>query len=184
MRFHGSAGVDQRCYCAFVSEISNPGAAEEFCARVHAATAGTLYQLQRTRNGFDLTIEVSGPLLAPHGVTRMCAHQVVLRSDGRSFTMTDVVRVSNFQGTRGGFQTGVAQSRGRQASASWSWRPGDGLRKNFSTADGHRLVRDAAAALGWQEVKPTAAKVGLVFAVIGGVGAIAALVAVAIVNWL
>ncbi|MGW6531741.1 hypothetical protein [Streptomyces venezuelae] len=146
---------------------------ETLYARVQAAMAGTSYRLQRTGRGFDMTVNV--PQVGRH-TTQVHTYRVELHPREKTFTMTDIVR------TRGEFGSRTVE-RGRATYRTWGRSLDGGERTSFSSADGHRLIREAARELGWQELRPTSAKVALAFGVIGGLLALGTLVALAVVFW-
>ncbi|MEU6819682.1 hypothetical protein ABZ921_03565 [Streptomyces atriruber] len=143
-------------------------------ARVEAATEGTAYRLRRTGRGFDMTVDVPGQ---SRGVTKVHTYRVQLHPRDKTFTMTDIVRTHD----RGAFGTSSRTvERGRARYRTWSRSP-DGERTSFASADGHRLIREAAEQLDWRELRPASEKIGLVFGAIGGAIALGTLIALGVV---
>ncbi|MET7906708.1 hypothetical protein ABZU45_06295 [Streptomyces avermitilis] len=171
-----------------VIEANSTGAADELYTRIQAAAAGTPYRMCRTERGFDLTVDIDVPrwqeLLTRMRVTQVHTYRVALRPQKQVYTLTDVVHTVEYKAGSGGVRLGAAVSVGR--SVSWtSNRTVDGSEQyTFSTAEGHRLIRDAAGELGWREAQPASVKIAAGFAVLGGLGGLVALIAVAIVKWL
>ncbi|MEU8261583.1 hypothetical protein AB0C02_13305 [Micromonospora sp. NPDC048999] len=169
-------------------EINSTGVVDELYASVEAATVDTPYRMCRTKRGFDLIVDVNVPqwrvLLTRRRITQVHTYRVALRPEQKVFTMTDVVRTVEYEAGLGGLRLGKTVSVGRSVSVV-SHRALDGSDQyTFSSAEGHRLIRGAAGELGWREAQPASVKVAMGFAIIGGLGAIAAVIALAIVNWL
>lgn len=167
---------------------NSTGNADELYARVEAAAAGTPYRVCRTERGFDLTVDVDVPqwqeLLTRRRMNQVHTYRVALRPEKKVFTLTDVVRTVEYEAGLGGVRLGRTVSVGRSVYAS-SYRTLDGSEQyTFSSAEGHRLIRGAAGGLGWREAQPASVKIAAGFAILGGLGGIAALIAVAITKWL
>ncbi|MFF4948119.1 hypothetical protein ACWC2K_30650 [Streptomyces chattanoogensis] len=172
-----------------MSEATSTDTAEELYARIQAAVEGTPYRMCRTEQGFDLTVDIEVPqwqeLLARHRITKVLTYRVVLRPQAKTFTITDVVRTVEHGGELGGVRLGTATvSHGREWSMTWHGTLDGSEQYSFSSAEGHRLIRGAVGELGWRETQPVAVKIALGFAALGGLGGIAALIAVAFVKWL
>ncbi|MBL1080557.1 hypothetical protein JK359_00965 [Streptomyces actinomycinicus] len=151
------------------------GPVQELQARIEAVTAGTAYRMRRTGQGFDLTVNVSGPRPQVH------TYRVALRPHEKTFTMTDVVHA--YDVGPGGRRVGKRVSTGRSVYVTTS-RSTDGTQRyRFSSADGHRLIRAAAEDLGWRELRPTAVKIAVAAGIFGGVIALSTLVGLAIAFW-
>ncbi|MFB7111680.1 hypothetical protein [Streptomyces sp. NPDC056291] len=167
-------------------------AAEELYDRIESAAAGTPYRMCRTEAGFDLTVDVDVPqwqaLLTRRRITQVHTYRVALRPEKKVFTLTDVVRTVEYEVGLGGVRLGKTVSVGRSVYVT-SHRTLDGSdpgaeQYTFSSAEGHRLIRGAAGKLGWREAQPVGVKIAAGAAILGGLGAIAALIAVAVVKWL
>ncbi|MER7787529.1 hypothetical protein [Streptomyces sp. NPDC097640] len=171
-----------------MTRINSGGAADELYARIQTAAEGTPYRMCRTERGFDLTVDVDVPqwqeLLTRRRVRQVYTYRVALRPQEKIYTLTDVVRTVEYEAGLGGVRLGAAVFVGRSLSRS-SYRSLDGSEEyTFSSAEGHGLIRGAAGDLGWREAQPASVKIAAGFAVLGGLGAIAALIAVAIIKWL
>ncbi|MEV5978564.1 hypothetical protein [Streptomyces sp. NPDC052114] len=152
--------------------------ADELYARVQSAVTaatGTEYRLRRTERGFDLVADV--PQTSRY-TTQVHTYRVVLSPRERTFVMTDVV-VTEQHGP--GPARGRTVTTGRSRYRTWGRSLDGSERHSFASADGHRLIRGAAQALGWEETKPTGQNVARVFGVIGGVVALGTLIALAVV---
>ncbi|WP_255951273.1 hypothetical protein [Streptomyces odontomachi] len=164
------------------------GSVDALYARIQAAAAGTPYRLCRTEPGFDLIVDVDVPqwqeLLTRRRINQVYTYRVALHPEKKTYTLTDVVHTVEYEVGPGGVRLGTGVAMGRSLSRT-SYRTMDGTEQyTFSTAEGHRLIRDAARALGWRETQPASVKVALGFGILGGLGAVATLIALAIVNWL
>ncbi|MQA97604.1 MAG: hypothetical protein GEV11_24360 [Streptosporangiales bacterium] len=161
---------------------------QELYARVQAATAGTPYTMVPTERGFDLTVDVDVPqwqeLLTRRRITQVHTYRVALYPEKATYTITDVVRTVEFEAGLGGVRLGATAFVGRSLYRT-SHRALDGSGEySFSSGEGHGLIRGPAAELGWREAQPASVKIALGFAIVGGLGAIVALIALAVVNWL
>ncbi|MEU3460823.1 hypothetical protein ABZ721_12800 [Streptomyces sp. NPDC006733] len=164
-----------------MSEATGGGDPAELYARVQAATAGSTYRLQRTEQGFNLTADVPQPPSDRGRITQMHTYRVELRPREGTFTMTDVVRTQE-RGRDGLPRRTVTTGRSRYRT--WGRAVDGSEQQHFSSAEGHRLIRGAAEALGWRELRPVSTKVALGFGVVGGVVALGTLIALAVVFWL
>ncbi|MFU8851495.1 hypothetical protein ACNAW0_11005 [Micromonospora sp. SL1-18] len=167
---------------------NSAGAADELYAHIETAAAGTPYRMCRTERGFDLTVDVNVPqwrmLLIRRRVTQVHTYRVALRPEKKIFTMTDVVRTVEYEAGLTGVRLGKAVFVGRSLYVT-SRRAVDGSDQyTFSAGEGHHLIRGAAGELGWREAQPASVKIAAGFAILGGLGALAAVIAVAIVKWL
>lgn len=168
--------------------------AAELCAAVASAAEATPYRVEPTPEGFDLRIDVAETrwhgLLGTVGRRRVVQSHVRLDPEKRTLQITDdVFRVTWAVGLTGRTPRLVAAAEAKRlwgrtwsASREWTWRPGERPRekqvveRRLGTAEAHRLIRHAAAELGWTERMGFAERVGLVGACLGG----AALLAVAL----
>ncbi|MGW4820577.1 hypothetical protein ACWEP4_16665 [Streptomyces sp. NPDC004227] len=171
-------------------------AAEELYDRIESAAAGTPYRMCRTEAGFDLTVDVDVPqwqaLLTRRRISQVHTYRVALRPEKKVFTLTDVVRTVEYEAGLGGVRLGKTVSVGRSVyvtshrTLDGSGPDSDSEQYTFLSAEGHRLIRGAAGKLGRREAQPAGVKIAAGAAILGGLGAIAALiaVAVAVVKWL
>ncbi|MEV7194180.1 hypothetical protein AB0N81_20595 [Streptomyces sp. NPDC093510] len=144
-------------------------------ARVEAATVGTSYRPRRTERGFDLVVDVPQP---SRRVTQVHTYRVELRPHEKTFVMTDIVRTEE-RGAVGPPRRTVQTGRSRYRT--WSRSLDGSERTSFSSADGHRLIRGEAEALGWKELPPASRQIALVFGAVGGLLALGVLIALAVV---
>lgn len=172
-------------------DANSAGSAQELYARIEAAVAGTPYRMRRTEPGFDLTVDVDVPqwqeLLTRRRVSQVHTYRIALRPADKIFTMTDVVRTVEYEAGPGGVRLGKTVSVGRSMSVTSQRTFGDSGQSEqytFSSAEGHRLIRGAAGELGWREAKPASVKIAIGVGILGGLGALAALIALAVVKWL
>lgn len=162
--------------------------AHEFALKVRDAATGTPYRMSRTERGFELTVDVDVPqwqeLLTRHRTSEVVTYRVVMRPEKKAFSITDVVRTVEYSAGPAGVRLGKTVSVGRSVSITSS-RSLDGTEQyTFSSAEGHRLIRGVAGELGWREIQPASVKIAIGAAIVGGLGAVAALIAVAVVKWL
>ncbi|MEV0321187.1 hypothetical protein ACIBKX_18435 [Streptomyces sp. NPDC050658] len=163
-----------------MSESQRLRGTDELFDRVRSAVEGadTAYRLRRTGRGFDLAADV--PTTGRH-TTQVHTYRVELSPQDGTFVMTDIV-VTEQHGP--GPARGRTVTTGRSRYRTWS-RSLDGTeRHNFASADGHRLIRDAAKEFGWQELRPAGQKIARVFGIIGGLVALGTLLALAAAFWL
>ena len=166
---------------------NSPSAVDELYARVEAAAVGTPYRICRTERGFDMTVDIAVPqwreLLTRDRVGELHTYRVALRPEEKIFTLTDIVRTLEYEVGLGGVRLGKTVSAGRSVSFT-SNRTLDGSEQyTFSSAEGHRLIRGAAGELGWRETQPAGVKIAVGVGILGVLGALATLIALAIVNW-
>ncbi|UUU22229.1 hypothetical protein [Streptomyces sp. DSM 40750] len=169
-------------------DSNGTGSADELCTRVETAVAGTPYLVRRTERGFDVTVDVTVPqwqeLLIRSRISQVHTYRVVLRPEQKVFTMTDVVRTVEVAAGLGGVRLGKTVSVGRSVSFTSRRSPDGSSQYTFSSAEGHRMIRGAAGELGWSEARPASVKIAAAIGILGGVGALAALITLAVINWL
>ncbi|MGW7080414.1 hypothetical protein [Streptomyces sp. NPDC054866] len=152
--------------------------AAELYARVEAVTAGTEYQLNRTERGFELTVDVREPYGRGRRSTQLWTYDVALNSETMTFTIDDVVRTERrgldgrvlMSETEAGRKVTRISSRSLDGSAQYA----------FSSADGHRLIRDAAEGSGWEELLPASVYSARGSAILGVAIALAMVAGIAI----
>lgn len=152
--------------------------AAELYARVEAVTAGTEYRLSRTEQGFELTVDVREPSRRWSRSTQVWTYDVALNSEAMTFTISDVVRTESravdgqllMSETVVGRKLTHISRRALDGSAQYS----------FSSADGHRLIRDAAAKTGWEELMPASVYSARGSLILGAAIALAMVVGIAI----
>jgi hypothetical protein len=165
---------------------------------VRAKAEGTPYVVERTDTGFDVRLDLADArwfdLMHKRGLRTAYTHHVRLDEAEHALTITDDMRSVEWRAGgdvgHGGVRPVVAaqaqRAMGRFHEVSFRKEYGlseDGhlgevVSYSFSSKEGLTLVREPAKELGWTEHMPAAAKVGLVFGIIGGVGGLAAVVVV------
>jgi hypothetical protein len=121
-------------------------------------------------------------LLLRSRTTRVHTYRVALHPENKVFTMTDLTHEVVVAAGMGGVRLSKAVSVGRSVSFT-SHRSLSGPEEyTFSSAEGHRLVRGAAGELGWREAQPLSVKIGVGVGVLGGICAVAALIALAVIK--
>ncbi len=163
------------------------GPALELYTRVQAAAANGHYTATPTADGFEVSIDLRVPqwssLLLQRRVKRVLTHRVSLDPPNRRLTITDVLREVQWTSV-GGVVLGrsIKVDRGRVWHKSKTVTIGkrdDGRlgvvdQDTFSSEEGRRLITDAARALGWTQRAGWQAKAGLIAGLVGGVGALVA----------
>jgi hypothetical protein len=161
---------------------------------VAARAADTPYEMVETEDGFDLRIELANArwygLLGTAGRKRVVQHRVTLDEARKKFVMTDDlfdVRWEAGAAPGAGMPRLVASGEARrttgrvirEVSFEKTFGVDAGTKKPemvvdyvFDAAEGQKLVREPAKALGWSERWNTPAKVGVFFAVLAGVGGV------------
>lgn len=180
-----------------------PGPAAELYARVQAATEGTPYAVTLTPNGFDVTVDIDVPqwrtLLYSEKVQKVFTYHVSVDGQNKKIAITDELYELEWSAGVGSSGLGQIPVPHLRASASKQYgriwhkssyktmeighdESSDAVRQyKFSSEEGRRLIREPAKELGWTEVRGRTEKIGIVVAIIGGVGAVVALLVTAIV---
>lgn len=151
--------------------------------RVRAAAEGTPYAVTSVEGGFDLTLDLADAqwwgLFNRAGLQRSLTHEVRLR-DAETFSVTDVERRLDWVAGVPTASASIATKRGRIIGfgAEKVWAIGDDGRivpvvdYRFDASEGRQLVEAAAQSLGLTQRRGTEERVGIAFAVVGGVGAV------------
>lgn len=163
--------------------------ADDLREAVLVLAADSPYTVQRTDDGFDVTLDLAEArfysLFTRHGLNKVFIQRISVDEEAQTFTMLDASRavewsagvsasdpVPRFSGSIEIFQ---GRSISVQKQRIYAWDQDLQFRKvvdyDFSTSEGHALVRAAAAQVGLTERWPWQAKVGLVV----GVGTLALL---------
>ncbi|MFE7232380.1 hypothetical protein ACWCRF_20465 [Streptomyces sp. NPDC002405] len=116
----------------------------------------------------------------------MHTHRVAPRPEKKVFTLTDVVRTVEYEAGLGGVRLGRTVSVGRSVYVT-SYRASDGCgpdseQYTFSSVEGHRLIRGAAGRPVRREAQPAGVRIATGAAILDGLGALAALIAVAVIK--
>lgn len=169
--------------------MTMPPEATEFYRRVREVSEGTPYVATETDVGFDVTIEVADArwlgLFQQAGLSKVYTHHVAVPEPG-VYTVTDESREVEWVGgaPRVSATAQLVSGRVREIGARKVWafdmqgRFGVQADYRFDSEEGRGLLTGVAEELGLRRRRGGAEQVGLVFGVIGGVGALAAVVAV------
>ncbi|MGW0879406.1 hypothetical protein [Streptomyces sp. NPDC002671] len=120
----------------------------------------------------DVDVPQWQELSTRHRTSEVVTYRVVMRPEKKAFSITDVVRTVELLG-----------GPGRCAAGEGGVHRPERV-DHFSSAEGHRLIRGVAGELGRREIQPASVKIAIGAAIVGGLGAVAALIAVAAVKWL
>jgi hypothetical protein len=127
-------------------------------ARVRRAAKGTPYTVTGTAAGFELVAEVSSPPGARGRRRReVLTHRVALDA------VTGTYRVTDSRAP----VPGAAEESGDSRSLLAGFGPRPDSAEQVGT-DGHRIVDDAAAALGWTRLRSPLERPGVVLAALLG----------------
>lgn len=165
------------------------GPAEEFRRRVEAATEGTPYVVTATEAGFDVSLDIVDTqwigIFNEAGLAKVYTHHVSVPGDG-TYSVTDDARTVEW--VAGVPQvTGSAErmyGRVKEFGVQQVWaldeqgRFGQVVDFRFDSEEGRDLVSGVADQLGLRQKRGAAEKTGLIFGVVGGVGAVLTLVVV------
>ncbi|GIG20054.1 hypothetical protein Cch01nite_07780 [Cellulomonas chitinilytica] len=164
--------------------------AEELIEAVSAAAAETPYRVNATEHGFDLRIDLQDVrwhgFLERVGRRGVVENHVVLDCERRTMRITDehydVRWVSGESGARAPHLAARIEAT-RTLGRTWEVqyevplgghaRTGEPAEQQFTTADGHRMIREAAAELGWSEKAGIYQRIGIAFAIVGALTAVA-----------
>lgn len=154
-------------------------ALSELAAAARALADDTPYAVTDTEHGFDVTLDLADvrfhDLFARHRFSKAHVHRVAVDEEARTFTMLDVARtvewsagasssdlVPRYSGS-GETNQGRIWTRGRRKVYAWDeeLRYGAVVDYDFSTAEGHSLVRTAAGRVGLTERQPWQVKVAM-----------------------
>lgn len=163
---------------------------------VRERAEGTPYVVERTDEGFDVRLDLADArwfdLMHKRGLRTAYTHHVRLDEAEHVLAITDDMRSVEWRAGadvgHGGMRPVLAaqaqRATGRFHEVSFHKEYGlseDGhlgevVSYSFSSKEGLTLIREPAKELGWTERMPVTAKVGLVFGVVGGVGALVTVV--------
>lgn len=166
------------------------GEAAELLARIQAAVEPTPYRLDRSKDGFEITVDVPSQhwqgFLYSRQTDRVFTHRVQVVEHARKLKITDSVTTVTWEmGANGPIpRLGVSKRLDSGRVIHFSFQKTIGQESptdfTFSSEEGRRLITRPAEQLGWRIAWGRNALIGLVAACIGGVGALAALVGVLI----
>jgi len=166
-----------------------PAAAREFSRRVQAVTEGTPYVVHETDQGFDVTLDIVDAqwfgIFDKAGLQKVYIHHVAMPEAG-VYTVTDESRtvewVAGTPRTTASAERVYGRVKEFGVQKVWAFdAQGDfGVQADyrFNSEEGRDLLRGVADQLGLEEKRGGVEKIGLVFGIIGGVGALAAIVVV------
>ena len=158
-------------------------AAHELQRAVEEATAGTPYVVRPTDAGFDVTLDVVDAqwygILNKAGLQKVYTHHVAVPEAG-VYTVTDesqtVEWVAGVPRTSGSVERVYGRVKEFGVQKVWAFdehgRFGVQADYRFNSEEGRDLITGVAGQLGMKSQRGGAEKTGLVFAVIGGVGAL------------
>lgn len=164
---------------------------EDFARSIQTAVEGTPYVVTETDAGLDLTLDIVDAkwygLYFKEGLHRVHTYHVELPGDG-TYRVTDDSRTVEWQAGVPLVTGSVERTRGRvyERSAEKVWalgedfRPGKVVDYRFNSEEGRLLIRTVAERLGLKEERGRDEKIGLYFAILGGAGAVLALVVLAV----
>jgi hypothetical protein len=166
---------------------------DDFLAAMQEAAAGTPYAVTPTETGFDVGLDVVDAqwygLINKAGLTKTYVHHVKVDEDG-TYSVTDDMRTLNW--VAGVPRLAVSGSRtvGRVKEFSfqktWALDEHGQVAKvvdyTFNSEEGRQLVTTVGAHLGLEQVRGTAEKIGIWFAVVALVGCLITVI-VLLVAW-
>ncbi|MGH8880923.1 MAG: hypothetical protein ACRD0P_26810, partial [Stackebrandtia sp.] len=124
-------------------------------------------------------------LLYRRQVQQVMRHRVKVDEPAHKLTINDESHRLEWRAGVAHVGAQLSKSSGRQVQITFGKTVGaDGAESGFrfNSEEGRRKITDTAKALGWTIGMSTQTKIGLVAGIIGGVGALVAVVAVLIVN--
>jgi len=163
----------------------------EFFEKVRDAAEGTPYLVTATEDGFDVALDIVDAewfgLFNKAGLNRMFIHHVKMEADD-AFSITDESRSLEWVAGTPRIAASAARSYGRViefgSQKVWAFDEhgnfGVQADYRFDSREGHDLIRGVAGQLGLDERRGTAEKIGLVFGIVGGVGALVTVVVIVV----
>ena len=156
---------------------------QEFVRSIRTAVEGTPYVVTETDDGVDVTLDIVDAkwfgLYHKEGLHRVYTHHVELPGDG-FYKVTDDSRTVEWQAGVPTVSGSVERTRGRVYERSfekvWAlgedFRPGLVVDYRFNSEEGRQLITAVAKRLGLKQQRGRDQKIGLWFAILGGVGAL------------
>lgn len=154
---------------------------------VRRSTAGTPYVVTETPSGFDVALDVVDAqwfgLYSAEGLKKVFVHHVSAPGDG-TYSVTDDAFTLEWEAGVPTLSASVERTRGHVKEVGfekvWAFdrhgRFGKVVDVQFDSERGRRLIGDAAAQVGLRKERGSAERIGLVFAVVGALGAVLTLV--------
>lgn len=168
-----------------------PPHAEPLYESLRRSTEGSPYVLEATPKGFDFKVDIANAdwwdLLGRSGLRKSYVHHVKV-IDTTTYSITDElftvtwnvgVPTARYSSERQ-YGRNISIGFGRAYALDDDLKPAEVYSYTYSTEESRRMIQSAARSLGMKEKWPAAAIVGLVFAIIGALGAVAALIALGI----
>ena len=171
-------------------------ASRDLIEAVQARLAGTPYRLDVTDDGFDVAVDLADAtyylLMHQQHLERTFTYRVQLDEAAKVMSITDdsyELRWKRGVDVSGGVPVPtlgakLSRSMGRLESRSFQkvyavdeqGQLGKVVDYSFDSAEGRRYIREPARELGWIEKAGNAQRIGIAFAVLGGVGALVTVV--------
>lgn len=156
---------------------------DRFMEAVRVRTQETPYVVTATEDGFDLALDIVDEhwfgLLSVSGLSMAFTHHVAVPGDG-TYAITDDARRVEWDAGVPTLSASVERTRGHVKEVGfekvWAFR-GDGsygkvVDVRFDSEEGRGVVRSAAKEVGLKQQRGGAERIGLAFAVLGGIGAL------------
>lgn len=176
-------------------------ASGELVEAVRARLVGTPYRMVETERGFDVAVDLADAtyytLMYRKHLETTWTYRVHLDEATRTLSITDDSYRMEWKAgadVSGGVPrptlgARLSRSVGRFESKSFQrtyaigedGEYGKVVDFTFDAAEGRRLIREPARELGWTEKAGTAQRIGLVFALVGGIGALVTVVVLLLV---
>lgn len=168
--------------------------AHELIARVRQDTEGSPYTVTETPDGFNLGINIVDAqwytLIRKSGLKRVFTYEVRLDDAAQSMTIIDVANTVKWSGgteSGGGLSLHAEKKmqRGRVYQFSFGKEYGVDAKTgkvgkvadySFNSNEGRNLIRDAAKELDWSEEASGVQKGAIAMGILGGGGALVAVV--------
>lgn len=159
---------------------------------VRRASEETPYVVQETARGFDLTVDLADArwlgAIRAHGLRKVFTYEVRVDERRQQIAIVDVSSTVSWDAGGSVPSLSVEKRFARGRIYEWSWRKdlgvdldsgrvGQVVDYSFDSHTGRSIIREVAKAQGWSERMSGEQKGAVVMAIIGGVGAVAAIVA-------
>lgn len=157
------------------------------------STESSPYIVEPTSKGFDFKVVVAAAqwwdLLGRSGLTKSYVHHVTV-TDSRTYSITDDLCTINWNVGIPTAQYTYKRTYGRNISIGFGkayaldddLKPAEVYSYTYNTEESQRIIQSAARSLGMKEKWPAAAIVGLVFAVVGALGAVVTLITLGVLR--
>lgn len=162
---------------------------------VRGRAAGSPYVVEVTEKGFDVKLNIVDAqwyaLFSKQGLRRTWVYHVKVDEAAGTYAITDdEYTVSWSNGVGGNLIPTLTKSMERQMGTTyefstekvWAWDQSGQFGKvvdyTFNSAEGRALIDTVAQGDGWKKTMSARTKVGVAFAIVGGLGALITVVAV------